>query len=105
MSDILYFVILGFIVWFWRDSMRAKEQAVFACNRACKQINAQLLDQTVVLTRLRLCRTNAGTMSLCRIYVFDFTLDGEARREGTITMKGRKILDLVLDIDQPGKLN
>jgi len=104
MSEILYFVILGFIVWFWRDSLQAKELAVSASTRACKQINAQLLDQTVVLTKLRLCRTNTGTMSLCRLYIFDFTLDGEERREGTITMKGQRILDLVLDVDQPTTL-
>lgn len=86
--------------------MQAKEQAVSAASRACKQINAQLLDQTVVLTKLRLCRTNAGNMALCRLYIFDFTMDGDVRREGVITMKGQRILDLVLDMDhQPGKLS
>ena len=99
MSEILYLVILGFIVWFWRDSMQAKELAVKASSRACKQINAQFLDQTVVLTKLRLCRTKSGTMALCRLYTFDFTLDGQVRREGVITMKGQLILDLVLDLD------
>ncbi len=99
MSEILYLVILGFIIWFWRDSMQAKEQAVSAASRACKQINAQFLDQTVVLTKLRLCRKNGGTMALCRLYIFDFTLDGQVRREGVITMKGQFILDLVLDVD------
>lgn len=99
MSEILYFVILGFIIWFWRDSMQAREQAVSAGSQACQHINAQLLDQTVVLTRLRLCRTKTGTMALCRVYIFDFTLDGQARRKGTITMRGQVILDLVLDVD------
>ena len=99
MSEILYLFILGFIIWFWRDSLQAKEIAVSASSRACKQVNAQLLDQTVVLTRLRLCRTKAGTMALCRLYIFDFTLDGEVRREGVISMKGKIILDLILDMD------
>ncbi len=85
--------------------MQAKEQAVQAGTRACNQINAQMLDQTVVLTKLRLCRTKSGTMALCRLYNFDFTLDGQVRLEGRITMKGQVILDLVLDVDHTTTLH
>ena len=98
-SEILFIATLVFVIWIWRDDMQAREQAVAASIRACQQINAQFLDQTVVLTKLRLCRTNDGVMALCRLYVFDFSLDGEVRREGVITMKGQRIVDLVLDVD------
>jgi hypothetical protein len=99
MSELLLIALLLFIAWIWRDSMQAHEKAVAAGMRACQQLNAQFLDQTVALSKIRLCRTNSGTMALCRLYVFDFTLDGEARREGLISMKGQRIVDLVLDID------
>ena len=99
MSVFLSLGLLVFILWFWYDSLQAREQATEAGNRACKRVDAQFLDQTVVLKRLRLCRTHRGNMSLCRLYLFDFTLDGEIRREGMIMMVGQRIVDLVLDID------
>jgi len=104
MSEILLLIFIGFIIWLWRDSTQTKELAVSASSKACKQINAQFLDQTVVLSRLRLCRTMSGTMALCRVHVFDLTLDREVRREGVISMKGQVILDLVLDVDHATKL-
>lgn len=97
-----FFLIGGlfFVLWLWRDGMKARERAVAASRRACQQMDAQLLDDTVVLNKLRLCRTNAGTMALCRLYSFDFSLDGEQRRSGSISMKSQGIEDIVLDIDQ-----
>ncbi len=100
MQEILFLALLLFGLWFWRDSMKTREIAVNSAKRACLHINAQLLDDTVALSRLRLCRTNGGTMALCRLYSFDFTLDGEQRRLGNILMKGQNIMDIVLDIDQ-----
>lgn len=100
MKEILLILGLVFVLWLWRDSLKARERAISASRRACEQTGAQLLDDTVGLIRLRLCRTNAGTMALCRYYDFDFTLDGEHRRSGSISMKGQRIQDIVLDLDQ-----
>ena len=100
MQEILLIVALFFILNFWYQSMKCREIAVAAAKRACSQINVQLLDDTVEVIRLRLCRTNSGTMALCRLYSFDFSMDGEQRHSGTVSMRGRKIIDVVLDIDQ-----
>lgn len=100
MQDFLLLGILFFILWLWRDGMKTREQAIAASRRACEQYNVQLLDDTVVLIKLRLCRTNSGSMALCRLYSFDFTLDGEERRSGSISMRSQGIEDIVLDIDQ-----
>ena len=100
MNEILLLLVLVFVLWFWRDSLKAREQAIMICRRACDQIHAQLLDDTVALAKLRLCRTKRGTMALCRVYGFDFTLDGEHRRSGSVSMRGQGIEDLVLDIDK-----
>ena len=99
----IFLVILGF--WLWRDSMQAREQALAAGKRACEQLNAQFLDDTVSISKLRLCRTNSGTMALCRFYSFDFSLDGEVRRLGNISMRGQVIEDILLDIGQDTALH
>ena len=100
MKEILLILSLLLVLWLWRDSLSAREKALSASRRACEQVGAQLLDDTVGLIKLRLCRTHAGTMALCRYYNFDFSLDGEHRRSGSISMKGQRIEDIVLELDQ-----
>lgn len=104
MQEILFILILLAVLWLWRDSASAREKATSAARAACKQIDAQFLDETVMMVKLRLCRRNTGTMALCRLYDFDFTLDGEQRRSGSIRMKAQIIEDILLDIDQASKL-
>lgn len=99
MLEILLIASLFFILRLWYQGMKCRETAVAAAKQACSRINVQLLDDTVELVSLRLCRTNAGTMALCRWYSFDFTMDGEHRHSGNIKMRGRTIDDIVLDID------
>lgn len=105
MQDFLMLLGLLAALWLWRDSTRSREQAIGLARRACLEIEAQFLDETVAISKIRLCRTNRGTMALCRRYRFDFTLDGEQRREGLITMQGHSILDVVLDIDRSTDLH
>ncbi len=100
MQELLYIFILFGVLWLWRDSSNAREKATSAARAACKQINAQFLDDTVMMVKLRLCRRNTGTVALCRLYNFDFTLDGEQRRSGVIRMKAQIIEDILLNIDQ-----
>ncbi len=100
MQELLYIGGLFLLLWLWRDSLKVREQAIHITRHACAQINAQLLDDTVELIKVRFCRNKKGSMALCRLYNFDFTLDGELRRSGSIKMKSQYLEDIVLDIDQ-----
>lgn len=104
MQEILLIAVLVFILWLWRDSLQSREKAINTAQLACQQINAQLLDQTVVLKRLRLCRTKRGSMALCREYNFDFSMDGQNRRQGSVAMQSLQIIEVVLDIDTVSNL-
>ena len=99
MPEILLILIILALLWLWRDSARSRELAVKAARSACAQSRAQFLDGTVNLVALRLCRKSSGSMALCRKYSFDFSLDGEQRRSGTVSMRAQTIVDLVLDVD------
>lgn len=105
MQELLFIALVFFALWLWRDSLNARERALAAGKRACDQLNAQFLDDTVSISKLRLCRTKSGTVALCRSYSFDFSLDGEVRRLGNITMRGQLIEELVLDIDHETALH
>ncbi|MBT3471988.1 MAG: DUF3301 domain-containing protein [Gammaproteobacteria bacterium] len=75
-------------VLFWFSSMRARERAITVCRLTCKNYDAQLLDQTVSLKRIRPGRDPRGRMQLERLYCFDYSYDGIERMQGSITMKG-----------------
>jgi len=92
-------VFLGFAVltWFWMDALRCKEIARAAGLRACQQAEAQFLDDTVAITRLRLRRNARGQLALYREYRFEFTRNHDYRLQGEITLLGRHVVHLALE--------
>jgi len=99
MTSILILLFLALIAWFWMNSIRAKEIAMQASAAACKQIEAQLLDQTASLKKLNTIRNNKGRMSIERTYSFDFTHDGQSRQKGYVVIKGHIVQNVFLDED------
>ncbi len=76
MNSLLFLIILGFIIWFWQDSSRARELAIAKSRAYCQNYNYQLLDETVALVSLRPCRNSKGSFICLRQYRFEFSLDG-----------------------------
>jgi hypothetical protein len=60
MENLLLLALIGAGVWFWIDSMNAREGAIAAAARACNDVNVQLLDQTVALESIKPARNRAG---------------------------------------------
>jgi hypothetical protein len=84
-------MLLGLLLWFWQDSMSAREKAREASTRACQRSDVQLLDDTVALEKLWPRRDRNGRLYLERQYVFEFTDNGATRRMGYLVMVGRRI--------------
>lgn len=85
------------LVWFWVESMRAREAALHAAMRACEREGLQFLDAAAACIAIRPARDEAGRMGLRRTYRFEFSDDGYSRREGTVVMQGGEVLSLTLD--------
>jgi hypothetical protein len=87
------FSLISFMVLlaFWQSAMAAREVANRAARGACERDHAQLLDGTVAFQRLRLARGTAGRMTFRRTYVFDYSDDGESRRQGFVILLGRRV--------------
>lgn len=79
------------VVWFWLDSIQAREAAVRAAASACLEEDLQFLDETVVLRRLRLGRDDAGRLRVVREYGFEFSETGDNRQEGCISLLGQEV--------------
>ncbi|MGA8052176.1 MAG: DUF3301 domain-containing protein [Burkholderiales bacterium] len=84
-------------VWFWVDSLRARERALKAGRGACRRYGVQLLDDTVAIARLRLARDRDGRLRLERHYVFEFSETGDNRRQGSMVLLGAELSDIQLE--------
>ncbi len=86
-----FLLVAGIGLWFWRDSLGAREQARAASARACQQMGVQLLDDTVALERLWPRRDRDGRLKLERLYVFEFTDTGQRRQVGNVLLVGWRV--------------
>jgi hypothetical protein len=90
-------LLIGAGIFFWLDSLRARERALAAGRTACERYAVQFLDDTVVFARLRLARDEDGQLRLARTYTFEFSDTGNNRRHGAIVMLGAEMQDLQLE--------
>lgn len=100
-------LLLGIIaavlfVWFWQDSLGARERANRAALQACERMSLQFLDGTVAFARLSVARNERGQVRLRRTYVFDYTENSVERRQGFVMLLGARIESVGFDPDQRG---
>ena len=91
----IVFIAAG--IFFWLDSLRARERAIQAGRAACQRYDLQFLDDTVSFTRIRLRRDEEGQLKIARTYTFEFSDTGNNRRHGAIVMLGGELQDLQLE--------
>jgi hypothetical protein len=88
-------IIAGVI--FWIDSLRARERALAAGRAACERNGLQLLDETVAGTGLRLARNEEGELRIRRVFVFEFSDNGNNRRRGSVVVLGAVVQELYIE--------
>ncbi|MCU0869511.1 MAG: DUF3301 domain-containing protein [Burkholderiales bacterium] len=88
-------VLLG-AGWFWLDSLRARDAALDAGQRACEREGFQFLDWTVVQRRVRLGRDAEGQVRVRRVYGFEFSDTGNNRLDGAVTLLGHRVESVAL---------
>lgn len=97
MGIILVIVIVVAVGWLWNDTLKAREQMLARCRRACSELNMQLLDETVAVHRVGLGRTTRGRIALRRTYDFEFSADGADRWPGRAILLGRRLETLQME--------
>lgn len=102
LNALFWLLVLGlFIYYSWR-AFQAKDLAFAAARRHCKEMQVQMLDQTVYLRRLWIKRDSRGRPGLWRAFHFEFTVTGGDRYFGRVLMLGRHIQRVELE---PHRLN
>ena len=89
--ELLTLLILGGGVWFWLDSLKAREIGIQAARRACAEEGLQFLDEAVVGHSLRLARDDDGVLRLRRVFAFEYSDNGDNRRPGSVTLLGQQV--------------
>lgn len=92
-------------VWFWQNSLSARERANRAALEACERMHLQFLDGTVAFARLGLSRNDRGHITLRRTYIFDYTATSIERRQGFIVLLGTRVESIGFEphsADYPG---
>jgi len=83
-------ILAAAVLWFWQDSLAARESANAAAKDACLRLGLQFLDGTVAFARVALVR-EAGWLKLRRTYVFDYTATSIERRQGFVLLTGHRV--------------
>lgn len=91
LSETFFLLLAGAGVWFWLDSLKAREIAVRAAQAACADEGLQFLDETAAVISLRLARDEAGRLRLRRIYGFEYSDTGDNRRQGSVSLLGQEV--------------
>ncbi len=112
MGWIFFLALLAVGYQIWPLQQKAKESAVTAVRRRCQQEGLQLLDDTLVLERMRVKRPGRGQGRLqavgesgkastlpvvVRTYRFEFSSTGDQRYKGLITLQGRKVASIEME--------
>lgn len=100
MENLVWLGLLGLGIWFWVDSMNAKERAVTVAIRACREIDVQFLDQTVALESMKPTRNSYGHLVWRRIYSFEYSSNGVERRLGRVILRGRVLEQVQVDREE-----
>lgn len=95
-SNVLILLLLGAVVFFWVDSVRAKEVATTKAKELCSRYQVQFLDDSAALARLRLGRTSAG-LRFQRSFNFGYYRDDLGRRQGNLTLLGMRVHSYQID--------
>ncbi len=96
--NLFLITIVFFVVLFWWNTQGIRQLAYQAARVHCEEHGLQLLDQSVMLKRVRLRRNNAGGLSVLRVFAFEFASTGDERYYGEVSSLGRAPVGVTLDV-------
>ena len=90
MELILIFILLV-IAWFWIDSLDKRERAISLGTELASRFNLQMLDETVMCSRIWFGRNRKGRVQLLRTYAFDVSASGDDRLHCNLVLLGNHL--------------
>ena len=97
LSNLLWLVPVGFVFHYLWQSGQFKGRARELASSHCKQLDLQLLDQSMVITGYWPGRDASGNIVMRRSYQFEFTSTGKRRYQGMIVLLGWRLNTIDLE--------
>ena len=98
MDDILTFVLIVGLLWFWWDSRGSAEHATKIVQQHCDRMGVTFLNDTVGWKKIRFKRNRQGRIKLQRTYFFEFASDLQQQYQGEIIMLGQQLYKIDMDV-------
>jgi len=94
--NLLCLVLAGLAALYWWQSGLFKGRARQLAMEHCRQLDLQLLDQSMVITGFWPIRNSRGGLVFRRTYQFEFSSTGDRRYRGELILEGvaLKLIDL-----------
>lgn len=102
LTDIALILGLAMVAFWWWRAHAVKEMVLRIVRKHCKDMDVQLLDDTVVLRGLWLKRDGDNSLRVRRSYEFEFTSTGDERYHGSAVVLGLRLEAIQLE---PHRLN
>lgn len=97
LTDLFWLTLLLCACYYAWHAHGMKEIALAATRKHCRQMDVELLDDTVVLRGFWFKRDGGGRLHMWRSFVFEFTSTGEQRYSGRIVLLGNRVEDIQLE--------
>lgn len=94
LMDLVWIALLVVLVNHWWRSRDAKAFALQYAAKRCRELDLQLLDQSMVLRKSRLRVGNNSFLHWHRRYDFEFSSTGHERYPGSVELAGNRLLGI-----------
>ncbi|WP_369854693.1 DUF3301 domain-containing protein [Candidatus Thalassolituus haligoni] len=88
LDSLVILLLLAVIWWGWSVQQKVRLVALKHARRRCQDEGVQLLDDTLVLERMKPAMGRGSLLIWQRCYGFEFSSTGEHRYSGTVQMRG-----------------
>ena len=106
LSNLIWLTLIGVAaLYLWRSG-EFKGRARSLASNHCRQLDLQLLDDSMVIVSLWPIRNEQGNLVLKRRFSFEFASIGDRRYQGEVIMLGMQLLHIELEpYKLPGENN
>jgi hypothetical protein len=97
LANLLLLILVGVIAVYWWQSGLFKGRARELAIAHCRQLDLQLLDQSMVITALWPALSRDRKIEFRRTYQFEFSSIGDRRYQGQLVIQGMRLKSIELE--------
>lgn len=97
LDDLILIALLLGAYLYWFNGQQAKEFALKAVRAHCHNLEVQMLDEYVALSRIQIKREETGKIRLLRTFLFEFSSTGNERYNGACMMLGKRVESIQME--------